>query len=506
MSAGRVTDSSGKAYDGGVTGSLDIPQPAAGGPDGSTFLDPYHTPLTYQNVDSGEPGRDSRAVLPGVGAASDCDPASSSATTRRRAPRADHRADPAALGPERDARADVRSGRRDREPLLLPTDPRSRASSIRASFRTRPNRTRTCDTCASPKVVTRVSDLDEPADRRACGCRSTTRRCSRIRTGRSRTRACSRAPAASSPTSDADPGRTTTRVPDAHVHVAGHRPLRARHRGLDHRRGTRGRRARRDGSVHLVPTPPPPPSPAGTRRPGAKASRLDDRLRRDHRRSPPGERPVLEHPLACFLRFLGHFGSERQLVLGGGRRGSSTRARPCASSHAAARFNLCKSVFGTPGTSPDASVTRDAPILEAYKDHLVVGRFGFTGQLEQTTNRTIADDRNNPAHLALMACCFHNQATIKVRAGGEWLAVGQNGIGMLHHVIAQPSPDPTMKGAYSLASRAKLCSTRARSTFPGRLRTSARPRRAHRSRSTGTAFWPCETRCSLTSHGAGADR
>ena len=51
MSAGPVKDSKEVSYDGGLTGSLDIPEPAAGG-DASTFLDPYHAPLTYQSTPS----------------------------------------------------------------------------------------------------------------------------------------------------------------------------------------------------------------------------------------------------------------------------------------------------------------------------------------------------------------------------------------------------------------------------------------------------------------------
>ena len=113
------------------------------------------------------------------------------------------------------------------------------------------------------------------------------------------------------------------------------------------------------------------------------------------------------------------------------------------SSHAAARFKFCQSVYGSPGTNPDASPSRDLPILQAYKDHLVVGRFNFPGQLDLTVNRTVdAGSDLNPARLELMACCFHSQASFKVRTGGEWVAVGQNSVGLLHHVVAEPSSDP----------------------------------------------------------------
>jgi hypothetical protein len=112
-------------------------------------------------------------------------------------------------------------------------------------------------------------------------------------------------------------------------------------------------------------------------------------------------------------------------------------------SAAAQRFNICEATFGAPGSNPDLNVTRDAPILEAYTDHLTVGRFGhFTSQLETTTNRLVDDgsgNSNNPTFLKLLTCCFNKQAAFKVRAGGEWVAVGQQGIGLLNHVQADSS-------------------------------------------------------------------
>jgi hypothetical protein len=113
------------------------------------------------------------------------------------------------------------------------------------------------------------------------------------------------------------------------------------------------------------------------------------------------------------------------------------------------RYNLCQSTFGAPGTNPDFNINRDAPILEAYKDHLKVGRFGHTtSQLERTENRTVdPGGPNNPAFLKLLTCCFHKQAAFKVRTGGEWVAVGQQGIGLLHHVVPlAPPPIPGPDG------------------------------------------------------------
>jgi hypothetical protein len=106
------------------------------------------------------------------------------------------------------------------------------------------------------------------------------------------------------------------------------------------------------------------------------------------------------------------------------------------------RYDICQATFGAPGSNPDLNVTRDAPILEAYTDHLQVGRFGhFTNQLETTSNRSVdPGSANNPTFLKLMTCCFNKQASFKVRAGGEWVAVGQQGLGLLNHVKAADPP------------------------------------------------------------------
>jgi hypothetical protein len=101
-----------------------------------------------------------------------------------------------------------------------------------------------------------------------------------------------------------------------------------------------------------------------------------------------------------------------------------------------ARYNACNQTFGT--GSPDTHLERDLPILRAYDDHLDVGRFYWPDSVpEQTTNRLIVgEDPGNRSALQFVSCCFHNQATFKVRAGGEWVAAGQNGVGFLHHVVA----------------------------------------------------------------------
>lgn len=110
------------------------------------------------------------------------------------------------------------------------------------------------------------------------------------------------------------------------------------------------------------------------------------------------------------------------------------------------RYNACQETFAPPLTDPDSYLTRDFPILHAYDDHLIVGRFGWTptdskgnGIPESTNNRVVVGpNAGNAPFLKFMQCCFHHQAAFKVRTGGEWVTVGQTGLGFLHHVIAAP--------------------------------------------------------------------
>ena len=81
------------------------------------------------------------------------------------------------------------------------------------------------------------------------------------------------------------------------------------------------------------------------------------------------------------------------------------------------------------------------PILNANDDWLEVGRFGWEGETERTTGRTVVgadltNPKNNPAYLRPIRCCFHHQATFKVRTGGEWVAVGSV-VGLLHQVVKE---------------------------------------------------------------------
>jgi hypothetical protein len=134
---------------------------------------------------------------------------------------------------------------------------------------------------------------------------------------------------------------------------------------------------------------------------------------------------------------------------------SSTEAEDCwtdlvdgdagsVSANASARYNFCLATFGTQANA-DTTTTRDFPIVFATDNTLTLGRFAWPeGTLEQTTNRTIvAASTTNTYFLKRAACCFHKQAGYKVRAGGEWVTVGlvngQPSEGFLHHNGIDPT-------------------------------------------------------------------
>lgn len=105
------------------------------------------------------------------------------------------------------------------------------------------------------------------------------------------------------------------------------------------------------------------------------------------------------------------------------------------------RFYACQQVFDM-SWDADTHLARDFPIVQAYDDHLIVTRFAWDpGTPEQTTSRVVVPhpDPSNAPFLRFATCCFHRQATFKVRTGGEWVANGTNNVGLLHHVVADAS-------------------------------------------------------------------
>ncbi len=109
---------------------------------------------------------------------------------------------------------------------------------------------------------------------------------------------------------------------------------------------------------------------------------------------------------------------------------------------AAQRQSVCIAKFSAYGS--DQNPQRDFPILEAYDDHLVLGRYDYLDPNNRPTNGRIIAPRDPSVHedFELAQCCFHNQAHFHVRTGAEWVALGQVS-GYLHHVV----PDPNSNNA-----------------------------------------------------------
>lgn len=110
-------------------------------------------------------------------------------------------------------------------------------------------------------------------------------------------------------------------------------------------------------------------------------------------------------------------------------------------STAALRQNVCQKTFGA---ASDQSTVRDFPILEAYDDKLVLGRY-FTrtttgpGNVSSSRREVVYKDPSNASDLKLMRCCFHNQVRFRVRTGQLWSVVGAAvgggaGVGFLSHM------------------------------------------------------------------------
>jgi hypothetical protein len=120
------------------------------------------------------------------------------------------------------------------------------------------------------------------------------------------------------------------------------------------------------------------------------------------------------------------------------------------------RWGLCNATFGG---EVDHNTARDFPILEAYDDRLVVGRYGYEDPNARTTDRreVVSADPSNAPFLKSMRCCFHNQVRFKVRSGGQWVALG-SAVGMLHHVVRSPDAGACV---LSCESKDMLMSSRA---------------------------------------------
>jgi hypothetical protein len=106
------------------------------------------------------------------------------------------------------------------------------------------------------------------------------------------------------------------------------------------------------------------------------------------------------------------------------------------------RYNTCRSYFGT---AAQQSTARDFPILEAYDDHLVLGRFGVTKA--GASREAIYSDPSNKPFLRLARCCFHKQVNFTIRGGSQWITNGSV-LGFMSHLTTDannrcvPSCDP----------------------------------------------------------------
>lgn len=96
------------------------------------------------------------------------------------------------------------------------------------------------------------------------------------------------------------------------------------------------------------------------------------------------------------------------------------------------RHDVCINAYGQSATGIEQSLERDFPVLEAYEDRLVLGRFATVPPNQ--SREIVYKDASNAAHMRLMRCCFHHQVRFRVRAGSQWLATALNGVGMLNHI------------------------------------------------------------------------
>jgi hypothetical protein len=128
-------------------------------------------------------------------------------------------------------------------------------------------------------------------------------------------------------------------------------------------------------------------------------------------------------------------------------------------------FNFCSDVFGQTLDPAAPNLQRDFPILEAYDNRLLIGRFGYESMaVARTPGATgsegwsvVGRDPSNADFLSALQCCFHNQIHFNVRTGGQWSASGSVS-GFLHHIIPTA---PDQRCAPSCDQREALLNGRA---------------------------------------------
>lgn len=115
------------------------------------------------------------------------------------------------------------------------------------------------------------------------------------------------------------------------------------------------------------------------------------------------------------------------------------------------RYNTCAALYGNAG---DQKTSRDFPIWQAYDDHLVVTRYGYSDANDPTSREIVGPDPSNAGALKAMRCCFHRQVQFHVRTGGAWLTTSLDASGRqadLNHItkgqggLCQQSCDPNVR-------------------------------------------------------------
>ena len=136
------------------------------------------------------------------------------------------------------------------------------------------------------------------------------------------------------------------------------------------------------------------------------------------------------------------------------------------------RYDLCQATFGQPGSNPDLNVTRDAPILQAYTDHFVVGRFGgFTPARDHQQSLRRSGQREQPDLPQADA-----RAASTTRPGSRYARAasgsrsGNRTSDSCTTWWRRPRTPRAIDAASSPATRSSPSSTRARSTCPGARR------------------------------------